>query len=77
MARVKRLGDRQVHHGVTKELEAFVVAERGVTMLVMPARMDEGLLEQVKVSNRKADPCREGLGWTHDAVVRPTRGLSD
>jgi len=43
---------------------------------VMPTRMDEGLLEQVQVLDLQPDPGRKGLGWTHDAVVRPTRGLS-
>ena len=65
VAGVQRLGDGQVDDGVTEELEAFVVAARGVPVLVEPARMDERLLEQVQVPDRQADPRREGLGGTH------------
>ena len=68
MTGVQRLGDGQVDHGVTEELEAFVVAGRGVAVLVMPAGVDERLLEQVEVADREADPSREGLGGTHDPV---------
>ena len=44
------------------------MAGRGVAVLVMPAGVDEGLLEQVEVADREADPSREGLGGTHDPV---------
>jgi hypothetical protein len=67
--------DGQIDHGVTQELETFVVAEDGVTVLVVPARVDQGLLQQVEVADRESDPSRECLGWTHDAVVRPDAGL--
>ena len=61
MTGVQRLGDGQVDHGVTEELEAFVVAGRGVTVLVVPAGVDERLLEQVEVADRKAEPSPRGL----------------
>ena len=54
MARVQRLGDGEVHDGVTEELEAFVVAARGVGVLVQPAGVDESLLEQVQVADAEA-----------------------
>ena len=72
VAGVERLGDGQVDDGVTEELEAFVVAARGIAVLVVPARVDERLLEQVEVPDREPDPRREGLGGSHAAVVRPT-----
>ena len=64
---IQRLGDGQVDDGVTEELEAFVVAGHDVGVLVVPARVDECLLEQVEVPDREPDPRGEGLGWTHDA----------
>jgi len=72
MTGVERLGDGQVDHGVTQEFKAFVVPERGVTMLVVPTRMDEGLLEQVDIPDGQPDPGCQGLGGTHDAVARPS-----
>ena len=68
MTGVQRFGDGQVDHGVTEEFEAFVVAGRGVTVFVMPAGVDQCLLEQVEVADREADPSRERLGGTHDPV---------
>ena len=72
MAGVQRLGDGQVDHGVTEELEALVVAERGVAVLVVPARVDERLLEQVEVADREAESvaAKASAGRTI-AVVRP------
>ena len=35
-AAVERLGDHEAHHGVAEELEALVVADRLVRMLVLP-----------------------------------------
>ena len=66
MARVERLGDGQVDDGVAEELEALVVAGGGVGVLVLPAGVDERLLEQVEVADREPEPRREGLGGTHD-----------
>ncbi len=65
MPSVERVGDREVDHGVTEELETFVVAEGDVRMLVLPARMDECLLEESEVPDREPDPQRERLGGTH------------
>ena len=70
MADIEGLRDGQVDHAVAEELEAFVVADRRVAMLVVPARVDEGLLQQVEVADREPDPRREGLAGTHGDVVR-------
>jgi hypothetical protein len=43
------------------------VADRRVAMFVMPARVDEGLLQEVEVADRQPDPRREGLAGTHGA----------
>ena len=71
MTGVERLGDGEVDHGVSEELEPFVVAGRGLTMFVMPTGMDERLIEQVQIPDREPDPCGEGLGGSHDPAVRP------
>jgi hypothetical protein len=31
--------------------------------------VDEGLLQQIQVTDREPDPFREGLGGSHDPVV--------
>ena len=38
---------------------------RDVGVLVVPARMDECLFEEIEVVDREAEPRREGLGGTH------------
>ena len=65
VAGVERLGDGEVDHGVTEELEALVVPEGDVGVLVLPARMDERLFEEIEVPDREPDPQRERLGGTH------------
>ena len=42
------------------------MAQRDVGVLVLPARMDERLLEEVEVPDRQPEPRRERLGRTHD-----------
>ena len=56
MSGVERLGDGKVDHRISQELEALVVTGRLVTVLVMPAGVDEGLLEQVEVTDGQAAP---------------------
>ena len=41
------------------------MAGGGVGVLVVPAGVDERLLEQAEVADREAEPGREGLGGTH------------
>jgi hypothetical protein len=36
MARIERLRDGQIHDGISEELEPFVVAARGVRVLMEP-----------------------------------------
>jgi hypothetical protein len=60
MAGVEDLGDRQVDHGVTEELEALVVAARALAMFVQPAGMDERLFEEGEVADREPEALREG-----------------
>jgi hypothetical protein len=69
MSGIQRLSDRQTDHGIAEELETFVVAGRGIAVLVVPARMDECLLKQPKVADRQSDPRGEGLGRTHAVEV--------
>jgi hypothetical protein len=38
---VERLGDHEADHGIAEELEALVVADRIVRMLVLPRAVDE------------------------------------
>ena len=66
MAGVERIGDREVDHRVTEELEAFVVPEGDVGVFVLPARMDERLFEESR-GRRTGSPIRsrERLGGTH------------
>jgi hypothetical protein len=65
MAGEQLVGDGQADDRVAEELEAFVVSARDVGVLVMPARMDERLFEEIEVADRESDPRREGVGWTH------------
>ena len=65
MPDIEGLRDGQVDHAVAEELEALIVADRRVAMFVMPARVDEGLLQQVEVADGEPDPRREGLAGTH------------
>ena len=59
MAGVERLGDREVHHDVAEELEAFVVTAGRIRVFVQPTRMDEGLFQQVEVPDGEAQSIRE------------------
>ena len=61
MSGVEGLGDREVDHRVAEVLEALVVAAGTVAMLVVPARVDERLLEQVQVADGDAETFREAL----------------
>ena len=58
VAPVERLGDGQADDGVPEELQALVVAPGGIRVLVEPAAVDEGLLEQVPVADRQAQSLR-------------------
>ncbi len=64
MAGIQLVGDGEADDRVAEEFEALVVAARDVGVLVLPARMDEGLFKEIEVADRESDPCREGLGWT-------------
>ncbi len=74
MATEEGLRDGEVDHGVTEEFEPFVVSGSLVRMLVVPARVDEGLPEQAQVTNRKADLRGERVGGTHATVADRSRG---
>jgi hypothetical protein len=65
VARVECLRHGEVHDRVAEELEALVVAARRLGMLVEPAGVDEGLLQQVQVTNREPEAFREGGGPAH------------
>ena len=70
MALVERLGHGQAHDGVAEELEALVVARRGVGVLVQPAAVDERLPEQVAIADGKPEALRQGVGRVHRAPGR-------
>ena len=65
VARVEGLGHAQADDGVTQELEPLVVAADSVRVLVEPAGMDEGLLEQVQVADRETQALGDRLTRAH------------
>jgi hypothetical protein len=58
---VERLGDHQAHDGVAEELEALVVADRLVRVLVLPRPMDERARQERGVAKPEPEPLG-GLG---------------
>ncbi len=58
MALVQRGGDRKVDHGVSEQLEAFVVALGLAWVLVHPARVGERPLQEFQATNRQAEALR-------------------
>jgi hypothetical protein len=50
---MERLGDDEADDGVAEELEALVVADGRVRMLVEPRSVDEGAREQDRVAERE------------------------
>ena len=74
MPREEGLGDGQVDHGITQEFEPLVVTPDAVRVLVVPARMDQCLLEQFEVADGKTEPGGERFGGSHD-IRGPTGRL--
>jgi hypothetical protein len=58
---VERLGDHQIHHGVAEELQALVVADLIVRVLVLPRPVDERAREERGVAKLEPEPLG-GLG---------------
>jgi hypothetical protein len=56
---VKRLGDHEAHDGVAEELEALVLADRVVRMLVLPRAMDESAGQEGWVAEPEPEPLSE------------------
>jgi hypothetical protein len=58
---VEGLGDHEVHHGVAEKLEALVVADRIIRVLVLPRAVDERAGQERKVAKLEPEPL-SGLG---------------
>jgi hypothetical protein len=59
------LREGEIDNGVAQELEALVVTGGGVRVLVQPAGVDEGLLDQVGFADGEAQPFRKSGGGSH------------
>jgi hypothetical protein len=68
---VERLGDHEADHGVAEELEALVVADRIVRMLVLPRAVDERAGQQRRVAEPEAEPLSELGRLTRRESVLP------
>ena len=66
----ERLRERKVDDRVAEEFEALVVPGNGVRVLVQPAGVDEGLLDEVGFADGEAQPLREGGGGSHGSQGR-------
>jgi hypothetical protein len=58
---MERLGDHEVHDGVAEELEALVVADRIVRVLVLPRPVDERARQERRVAELEPETL-SGLG---------------
>ena len=67
---VERLGDDEADDGVAEELEALVVADRVVRVLVLPRAVDERAGQERRVAKPEPEPL-SGLG----RVTRRASGL--
>jgi hypothetical protein len=59
MSVVQRLGDDEAYHGVAEELEALIVADRIVGMLVLPRAVDEGAGQERRIAEPEPEPLSE------------------
>ena len=56
---MESLRDHQVHHGVAEELEALVVADLIVRVLVLPRPVDERARQERGVAKPEPEPLSE------------------
>ena len=68
---VEGLRDHQAHHGIAEELEALVVADRILGVLVLPRAVDERAGQERRVAEPEPEPLSELGRLTRRVSVLP------